>query len=128
MHLSDLDAQNSYALAQRIKTLGGRATTYVGDASAVVDQIMDVINPHGLHLACLDPFNLAQLPFSIIARMLRVRRMDMIIHVSLQDMQRNLDDYTREGGTFDVFAPGWRNAVNVRQSMAAVRAALIEYW
>jgi three-Cys-motif partner protein len=128
MHLSDLEAQNSSALAQRIENLGGAATSYVGDASAVVDQVMKAINPHGLHLAFLDPFNLAQLPFSIIERMLRVRRMDMIIHVSLQDLQRNLDEYTREGGTFDIFAPGWREAVNVRQSMAAVRAALIEYW
>lgn len=25
--------------------------------------------------------------------------MDLIIHVSLQDLQRNLDEYTREGGT-----------------------------
>jgi three-Cys-motif partner protein len=128
MHLSDLEAANSSALAQRIEGLGGLAKSYVGDASVVVDQVMSAINPHGLHLAFLDPFNLAQLPFSIIERMLRVRRMDMIIHVSLQNLQRNLDEYTREGGTFDIFAPGWRDAVDVKQSMAALRAALIEYW
>lgn len=128
MHLSDLNAQNSAALAERITKLGGFATSYAGEASVVVDRVMKAINPYGLHLAFLDPFNLAQLPFSIIERMLRVKRMDMIIHVSLQDLQRNLDDYTREGGTFDVFAPGWRNAVNARQSMAALRAALVEYW
>jgi three-Cys-motif partner protein len=128
MHLSDLDAQNSSALAQRIKALGGAATSYVGDANVVVDQVMNAINPYGLHLAFLDPFNLAQLPFSIIERMLRVQRMDMIIHVSLQDLQRNLDEYSRVGGTLDIFAPGWRVAVDVRQSMTALRAALIEYW
>ena len=128
MHLSDLEAQNSTALAQRIKALGGAATSYVGDANVVVDQVMDAINPHGLHLAFLDPFNLAQLPFSIIEKMLQVQRMDMIIHVSLQDLQRNLDEHTRVGGTLDIFAPGWRDVVNVKQSMAALRAALIEYW
>jgi three-Cys-motif partner protein len=129
MHLSDLEPENSYALAQRIKTLGGAATSYVGDANVVVDQVMSAINPRGLHLAFLDPFNLAQLPFSIIERMLRVQRMDMIIHVSLQDLQRNLDEYSRVGDpTLDNFAPGWRNVVDVRQSMAALRAALIEYW
>jgi three-Cys-motif partner protein len=47
MHLSDLEAQNSSALAQRIKALGGSATSYVGDASVVVDQVMNAINPHG---------------------------------------------------------------------------------
>jgi three-Cys-motif partner protein len=90
---------------------------------------MNAINPRGLHLAFLDPFNLAQLPFSIIERMLRVQRMDMIIHVSLQDLQRNLDEYSRVGDpTLDNFAPDWRSAVDVRQSMTALRAALIEYW
>src|ERR1035437_487873 len=129
MHLSDLEAQNSSALAQRIKALGGTATSYVGDADIVVDQVMNAINFRGLHLAFLDPFNLAQLPFSIIERMLRVQRMDMIIHVSLQDLQRNLDEYSRVGDpTLNNFAPGWRSAVDVRQSMAALRAALIEYW
>jgi three-Cys-motif partner protein len=128
MHLSDVEAANSAALAQRIQTLGGAATSYVGDANVVVDQVMSAINRHGLHLAFLDPFNLAQLPFSIIERMLRVQRMDMIIHVSLQDLQRNLDEYSRVGGTLDTFAPGWRNTVDVRQSMAALRAALIDYW
>jgi len=129
MHLSDLEAQNSTALAQRIKALGGAATSYVGDANIIVDKVMNAINPYGLHLAFLDPFNLAQLPFSIIERMLRVQRMDMIIHVSLQDLQRNLDEYSRDGDpTLDNFAPGWRRAIDVRQSMAALRAALIEYW
>ena len=128
MHLSDLEAQNSAALAQRIKALGGSATSYVGDASVVVDQVMSAINPRGLHLAFLDPFSLAQLPFSIIERMLRVQRMDMIIHVSLQDLQRNLDKHSRVGGALDIFPPGWRDAVDVNQATAALRAAFIDYW
>jgi three-Cys-motif partner protein len=53
----------------------------------------------------------------------------MIIHVSLSDLQRNLDDYSRVGDpTLDNFAPGWRNAINTRQAIAPLRAALIEYW
>ena len=129
MHLSDLEAQNSSALARRIKALGGSATSYVGDANVVVDQVMNAINRRGLHLAFLDPFNLAQLPFSIIERMLRVQRMDMIIHVSLQDLQRNLDEYSRVGDpTLDNFAPGWRSAVDLHQSIASLRASFVEYW
>src|SRR5882757_2111700 len=128
MHLSDLEARNSSALAQRITALGGTATTRVGAASVVVDQVMSVINPYGLHLAFLDPFNLAQLPFSIIERMLQVKRMDMIIHVSVQDLQRNFDTHSRVGQSLDIFAPGWRDAVDVNQSTAALRAAFIEYW
>ena len=128
MHLSDLEARNSAALVQRLKALGGSPTSYVGEASVVVDQVMRAINPCGLHFAFLDPFNLAQLPFSIIVRMLRVQRMDMIIHFSLQDLQRNFDKHSRVGGALDVFAPGWRDAVDVNQATAALRAAFVEYW
>lgn len=128
MHLSDLEAQNSAAVVQRIKALGGAPTSYVGQASVVVDQVMSAINPYGLHLAFLDPFNLAQLPFSIIERMLRVKRMDKIIHVSVQDLQRNFDTHSRVGQSLDIFAPGWRDAVDVNQATAALRAAFVEYW
>jgi three-Cys-motif partner protein len=129
LHLSDLEEQNSIALSQRIKVLGGAATSYVGAAEVIVDEVIGVVNPRGLHLAFLDPYNLAQLPFSIIEKMLKVQRMDMIIHVSLQDLQRNLDEYSRVGDlTLDNFAPGWRDTINVRQSIAPLRAALVEYW
>lgn len=128
MHLSDLEAKNSAALAQRLQALGGSPTSYVGQASVMVDQVMKAINPRGLHLAFLDPFNLAQLPFSIIDRMLQVQRMDMIIHFSLQDLQRNLDRHSRAGGALDIFAPGWRGAVDVNQATYALRAAFVDYW
>ena len=129
LHFADLDARNSDALAQRIKALGGAAKSYVGPADVTVDAVTGAINPYGLHLAFLDPFGLGQLPFAIIAKMLQVRRMDMIIHVSLSDLQRNLDDYSRVGDpTLDNFAPGWRDEVDTNQAMAPLRAALIEYW
>ena len=129
LHLSDLDQRNSDALAQRIKKLGGAASSYVGAADVVVDTVLAAINPFGLHLAFLDPFGLGQLPFSIIEKMLRLKRMDMIIHVSLSDLQRNLDDYSRIGDpTLDNFAPGWRDSVDTKQPQAPLRAALIEYW
>jgi three-Cys-motif partner protein len=82
LHLSDLDRRNSDALALRIKALGGAATSYVGTADVIVDQILRAINPYGLHLAFLDPFGLGQLPFSIIEKMLKLKRMDMIIHLA----------------------------------------------
>ena len=103
--------------------------SYVGPAEIIVDQVLRAINPYGLHLAFLDPFGLGQLPFSIIEKMLKLKRMDMIIHVSLSDLQRNLDDYSRIGDpTLDNFAPGWRAAVNTHQAITPLRAALIDYW
>jgi three-Cys-motif partner protein len=129
LHLADLDPRNSDAVAQRIKALGGAATKYDGPADVTVDAVLRAINRYGLHLVFLDPFGLGQLPFAIIKKMLRFRRMDMIIHVSLSDLQRNLDDYSRIGDqTLDNFVPGWRDAVDIKQAMAPLRAALIEYW
>lgn len=58
-----LDPQNSSALAQRIKALGRVATSYVGDANVVVDQVMNAINPYGLHLAFLDPLTFCNCRF-----------------------------------------------------------------
>jgi hypothetical protein len=73
MHLSDLEPHNSSTLSQRIKIgrIGDKLcrARAPGKASVVVDQVMGAINPYGLHLAFLDPFNLAELPFSIIDRM-----------------------------------------------------------
>ncbi len=109
----DLDSKNSAAAAARIKALGGAAVEYDGPADQVVDEVLNALNPYGLHLAFLDPFNLGQLPFSIIEKMLGFKRMDLIIHVSLQDLQRNLDEYSSVGDkTLDNFAPGWRNEVD----------------
>ena len=31
----------------------------------------------------------------------------MLIHVSVQDLQRNLESFNKPGGVFDTFAPGW---------------------
>ena len=97
-------------------------------ADVVVDQIVHAINPYGLHFAFLDPYNLEQLPFSIIEKLASVQRMDMLIHVSVQDLQRNLDDYSRPGGVLDSFVPGWREKVNINQAINPLRAALLECW
>jgi hypothetical protein len=52
----------------------------------------------------------------------------MLIHVSVQDLQRNLDDYSKPGGVFDSFAPGWRDQVDPKQAINSFSAALMEYW
>jgi three-Cys-motif partner protein len=129
VHLGDMNDDKLNVVTQRLRSLGGSPVSYVGAAETVVDRVLYALNPRGLHFAFLDPYNLAQLPFSIIEKLLTVKRMDMVIHVSLQDLQRNLDDYSREGDrTLDNFAPGWRGAIDVNQAIAPLRAALIEYW
>ena len=128
LHLNDLDPGKAAAAKVRIAKLGGTVIDYSGMAENAVDRIVHAINPYGLHFAFLDPYNLEQLPFSIIEKLASIQRMDMLIHVSVQDLQRNLDDYSRPGGVLDSFIPGWRQQVNKDQAINPLRAALLECW
>jgi three-Cys-motif partner protein len=128
MHLNDFDPAKSSAVESRIRALGGAPICYSDAAHVAVDKIVAALNPGGLHFAFLDPYNLAGLSFDIIKKLATLQRVDMLIHVSVQDLQRNLDDYSRPGDVFDSFAPGWRGQVNPNQAINSFRAALMHYW
>jgi three-Cys-motif partner protein len=129
MHLNDADPVKSSAVDSRIRALGGAAICYSDPADVAVDKIVAAANPGGLHFAFLDPYNLEGLSFDIIRKLSKLR-VDMLIHVSVQDLQRNLDldKYSEQGGVFDRFAPGWRTHVNRKQAINSFRAALMNYW
>jgi three-Cys-motif partner protein len=83
----------------------------------------------GLHFAFLDPYNLGELDFSIIQTLLRLKRIDMLIHVSVMDLQRNLErNVASVGGAFDRFAPGWRGVVGLDASQSEIRRLVFGYW
>jgi three-Cys-motif partner protein len=129
MHVADLETGFAEAASARIRTLNGTARSYQGSAETTVREIARSLNPRGLHFAFLDPYNLANLSFEIVKALAAFQRMDIMMHVSIQDMQRNLDRYTAEDGdAFDVFAPGWRDVVDVRQSIGSIRAAVMAHW
>lgn len=129
IHIADLEEDKVYAAARRIADVGGNAMTYVGKAEEITQQITTRLNPYGLHFAFLDPYNLDALPFSVIEALGRLKHVDMLIHVSAIDMQRNLDAYTRlEDNRLERFAPGWRNHIGLDQSQQRIRAALLSYW
>jgi three-Cys-motif partner protein len=101
----------------------------VGKAEDTAAQIVARLNPDGLHFVFLDPYKLDDLPFSVVEAFGRLKRVDMLIHVSALDLQRNLDAYSMsEDGPLDHFAPGWRAAVSRKQTQSATRAAYIAYW
>ena len=127
MHLNDFDAQKSSAVDARIRALGGTPICYSDPADVAVDKIVAAVNPSGLHCAFLDPYNLEGLSFDIIRKLSKLK-VDMLIHVSVQDLQRNLDDYSKQGGVFDTFAPGWKAHVNPNQAINSFRAALMKCW
>jgi three-Cys-motif partner protein len=129
LHFNDLDANNVNALRQRIAKLGGAAKYYNDEAAKAVDSIIYALNPAGLHFAFLDPYNLKSLPFLIIQKLAGLPKMDMLIHVSIFDLQRNLRRYLEEGSpVLDAFMPGWRDSVNVNTTDQVIRAGLLEHW
>jgi three-Cys-motif partner protein len=87
------------------------------------------LNPHGLHFAFLDPYNLDDLPFTVIETFSHLKPIDTLIHVSALDLQQNLGAYTRPGDKrLERFAPGWRQHVDLNQSQRGIRAAILAYW
>lgn len=129
VHLGDLRSEYSAAAAQRIANAGGSAFSYTGTAEETAQQIVGRLNPYGLHLAFLDPFNLGGLSFALIETLAQLRHVDLLMHISAQDVQRNSDRYTAEDcEAFDVFAPGWRAQVDLNQNIGAVRTAVLNYW
>jgi three-Cys-motif partner protein len=122
------DGDNVHALSQRIANLGAAAKFYNEKAEIAVDRVIYALNPAGLHFAFLDPYNLESLPFSIIQKLAKLNRMDMLIHVSIFDLQRNLRRYLSDGKILDSFMPGWRNAVDMNRGDQAVRTDLLRHW
>lgn len=129
IHIADLSEDRCRAAERRIAEQGGEAFAEVGPATETAERIVKKLNPHGLHFAFLDPYNLENMPFSIIETLASLKRIDMLIHVSAQDLQRNLHSYTKLGDQrLEKFAPGWRDAVDLKQSKQAARAGILTHW
>jgi three-Cys-motif partner protein len=129
VNISDADDDLLLAAQKRLKALNAPVRTFAGPASVAVPKIVQSLNPYGLHLAFLDPHNLGTLSFDLFEQLAKLKRVDVIVHVSLSDLQRNADRYTDEAyDQFDRFAPGRRGKVNTDMNQNALRAAIIQYW
>jgi three-Cys-motif partner protein len=126
------DARQDYLAAaeKRLRARGANVQSFPGEARAVVDEVVKAIDPHGLHFAFLDPYNLGALSFSVIQKLASVKRMDLLIHVSAMDLKRDLHNYIRPDGPKDLddFAPGWRENVSTNGRKDVVRQEIFEYW
>ncbi|HZR69522.1 MAG TPA: three-Cys-motif partner protein TcmP [Burkholderiales bacterium] len=126
------DARSDYVAAaeRRLRSRGANVIPHPGEAHAVIDHVVSKLDPHGLHFAFLDPYNLGALPFSIIKKLASFKRMDLLIHVSAMDLKRDLHNYIRADGPEDLdnFAPGWREHVDTKRRQDVVRQSIFEYW
>ena len=62
-----------------------------------VEQVLAKVNKHAYHFAFLDPFNLGNLSFEVIQKLSRrLKHVDILAHVSVLDLNRNLRRYIEE--------------------------------
>lgn len=129
LHIADANASFVNVASQRLARLGVQARTYAGRSEDTVKEVARRLNKDGLHLAFLDPFDLKSLPFEVIRCLAGFKRMDMIIHVSLMDLQRNLEPYIgTQPSPLDIFAPGWRTVIDLMNPIATIRRGIFDYW
>lgn len=126
--IADIDKKRRDICAERLKKLGAPVNPLHGAAIDAAKEAVAIVNRYGLHFAFLDPYSLGELNFSIIETLSKLKRIDMLIHISAMDFQRNLDRYIAAKGAFDTFAPGWRRVINVRSSQTEIRRLIFEYW
>jgi len=127
--IGDLDDERRRAAAERLRALDAPVVELPGSAIHSVQEIVARLNPHGLHFAFLDPFNLEALDFGIIRSLSTLKRIDMLIHVNQMDLQRNLvSNSVSEESAFDTFAPGWRERIDLKRGQQDVRNQVLQYW
>ncbi len=127
--IGDADPARLDAAVERLEKLNAPVVPLLGPALDTSFKALQRSPPHGLNFAFLDPYNLENLDFQIIKTLARLKRIDMMMHVSTQDLQRNLDKHlTATDSAFDAFAPGWREALKIDQSQRRTREDLLQYW
>jgi three-Cys-motif partner protein len=130
IEVSDWNEERVGAAHARLRALKAPVVVTPGPAVEAMEQIVQRVHPHGLHFAFLDPHNLGALSFELFKTLKKLKHIDILVHVSIADLQRNVDLYTSEDyDQFDTFAPGWRNAINHNaMNKRTLRAAILNYW
>jgi three-Cys-motif partner protein len=129
IYVADLDTVRRDAAVARLKKLGAPVIELHGDALAAAKDVAAKLNPHGLHFAFLDPFSLEALNFEIIEKLSRFQHMDILVHVSQMDLQRNaVTNAMSSVSAFDSFAPGWRDAFSAVNPSGVIQREILEHW
>lgn len=130
IYVADADPARCGYTAERLRRLGAPVHELKGDALQAAAELQGMLNRYALHFAFLDPYNLASLDFGILESLAGFQRMDLIIHVSAMDLQRNLEaNIRKDESDWDSFAPGWRDHIkDMSAPMREQRRAVMDYW
>lgn len=125
IHIADKDPENVAACKTRLEEAGFKNVhEYVGEAVETAGRIADKIGL-GLHLAFLDPYNL--LEFAILRQLAKLKHIDLLMHVSEQDLQREAIG-KQSIKKLDAFAPGCSDTVDLAQRNDVTKMLVFNYW
>lgn len=127
--ISDLDEERLNACATRLRKLGAPVHPIHASAADAAEKMVSTVSGYALHFAFVDPYNLEALDFRVIKALSSLKRIDLLIHLSAMDLQRNLSiNLVADDSAFDAFAPGWRDKVSTTGAQVEIRRRLVEYW
>lgn len=129
MIIGDKDEERLMLAKTRLEQLGAPVVAFLGPAIETAELAVKEAGIGALNFAFIDPYSLGALDFSIISTLAKLYRIDIMVHFSQMDFQRNFDrNSLEELSALDAFAPGWRNEVDVVSSQRIGRQAYFEYW
>jgi three-Cys-motif partner protein len=129
VYIADEDDERLALCVERLQRLNAPVISIAGNAVAAAKSIVPRLDPLGLHAAFIDPYSLGELRLELLSELAKLRRMDMLVHVSAQDLFRNLEkNIAGEQRQFDAFAPGWQSHVPRDGTREDQRKAVFEYW
>lgn len=129
IYIGDADAVRRRSAAERLRRLGAPVIEVEGNAASSATAIRKLARGTALHFAFLDPYNLGSFDFSIMQTLSNFRYIDILVHISKMDLQRNTWlNISRQQSAFDSFAPGWRSHVDINQPHSAIRRDVFNHW
>ena len=129
IYIADLDPERRGLAAERLRRAGAPVIEVQGDAITAACTIRSHLSLHGLHFCFVDPYSLGAFDFEILRTFAGLKYIDILVHVSKMDLQRNTKMNIRaQQDDFDSFAPGWRTAIDTSQNHSTVRRLVFDYW
>ena len=112
-----------------LRKLNAPVHPILDSAAVAAEKMMASVSGYGLHFAFVDPYSLEALDFRVISTLSMLNRIDLLIHISAMDLNRNLSvNLAAETSAFDAFAPGWRDSVSTTGTQQVVRRRVVEFW
>lgn len=127
--VGDADEERRELAVKRLRRAGAPVVEVPGDAVTAARAIRAMMRPSSLHFVFIDPYNLGAFRFEVMETFAGLRYIDMLVHISKMDIQRNTGMNIRaQHSAFESFAPGWKSAVDLSKRHSAVRREMFEYW